>query len=470
MTVIFTFEFNIIDENMRYKVVVRTHINVQSVNIVCTHNRQHLESKSFARIPPPEWCCLEKLITDKMHLHYVSGKTTKCRCNVAKKINNELRRAKAVIDKKNSEIAEDSQGYAVEKRKRQRKEQIMNDPESFFSFTLYESCKEVAKTKKESNQKNLLLFNESISKRFPKWKNIKLREIYTQEFQDRWVVEGRKWVIEGQKDFKKMEGTSYERYTRNMKTIGNHFIKTYPEQTRGLRVPLTSYRELHHNLRKTRHTDNLNIRPLMDWELKMLEDNMIQHRRDGKNNHDKAMYGVQSLNHKNPAYEECCRAFLYACRSGLRYKDIQHLKWHNIIYDKMKAKKNENYDHTLDIVPHKTRNTTRINVKLHFSHNESRFLGKRQEPNDYVFPLLKNFKNGDCRKLWFKGIGKDKFKDGKFFKFHSARDTLAYNLYNKGCSDMVVAKALGDTTQTVQKHYASMSQEIVAECTMGVEL
>ena len=35
---------------------------------------------------------------------------------------------------------------------------------------------------------------------------------------------------------------------------------------------------------------------------------------------------------------------------------------------------------------------------------------------------------------------------------------------------MVVAKALGDTTQTVQKHYASMSQEIVAECTMGVEL
>ena len=48
----------------------------------------------------------------------------------------------------------------------------------------------------------------------------------------------------------------------------------------------------------------------------------------------------------------------------------------------------------------------------------------------------------------------------------SARDTLAYNLYNKGHNDMVVAKALGDTVQTVQKHYASMCQEIVANSTL----
>ena len=455
---------------MKYKIVVKPRKNLLSVDIVCTHNSKSLGSQNFTHLPSPEWCCIEKQIRDKMHTKYIVGRTTDCRCRVALKTNKELQRAKRIIDKENSAIAEDRQGYAVAKRKRQLKEKLMNDPDSFFSNTLYESCKIVASTKKESNQKNLLLFNESISKRFPKWKNIKLREIYTQEFQDKWVVEGRKWVIEGQKDFKMMEGTSYERYTRNMKTIGNHFIKMYPEQTKGLRVPLTTYRDLHHDLRKKRHTDNINIRPLMDWELKMLEENMIQYRRDGKNNHDKAMYGVQSLNHKNPAYEECCRAFLYACRSGLRYKDIQHLKWHNIIYDESKAKKNKNYDHTLDVIPHKTRNTTRINVKLHFTHNVSRFLGKRQEPNDYVFPLLMNFKNADCRNLWYKGIGQDKFKDGKFFKFHSARDTLAYNLYNKGCADMVVAKALGDTTQTVQKHYASMSQEIVAECTMGVEL
>ena len=44
---------------------------------------------------------LFKAITDKMHIHYVSGKTTKCRCKVANKINHELRRAKAVIEKKN---------------------------------------------------------------------------------------------------------------------------------------------------------------------------------------------------------------------------------------------------------------------------------------------------------------------------------------------------------------------------------
>ena len=46
---------------------------------------------------------------------------------------------------------------------------------------------------------------------------------------------------------------------------------------------LTTYKDLHHTLRKARHKENINIRPLMDWELKMLEDNMIQYRRDGKN-------------------------------------------------------------------------------------------------------------------------------------------------------------------------------------------
>ena len=104
---------------MRYKLVIRSHKNTQSVNIVCTHNRKHIESKSFTRIPPQEWCCIEKAIKDKMHLHYVSGKTTKCRCKVANKINQELKRAKAVIEKKNSEIAEDRQGYAVAKRLRE---------------------------------------------------------------------------------------------------------------------------------------------------------------------------------------------------------------------------------------------------------------------------------------------------------------------------------------------------------------
>ena len=74
------------------------------------------------------------------------------------------------------------------------------------------------------------------------------------------------------------------------------------------------------------------------------------------------------------------------------------------------------------------------------------------------------------RKLWYDKLGKENFYNEKYFKFHSARDTVAYNLYNKGCSDMVVAKALGDTVQTVQKHYASMCQEIVANSTTDITL
>jgi len=389
---------------------------------------------------------------------------------VGNKINKELRRAKAVIDKKNSEIAEDTQGYAVAKRIREKKEKLMNDPKSFFALTLYEATRIKSESTNGDNRKNYVAFNESIWKRFKKWKKIELKQIYSQEFQDRWVVEGRKWVLEGQKGHKKMEGSSYERYTRNMKAVGNYFIKTYPEQTRGLKVPLTTYKELHHQLRKTKHKQDINIRPMMDWELKMLEENIIQHRKDGKNNHDNVMYGVHSLNHKNPAYEECCRAFLYACRSGLRYRDIQHLKWHNIQYDKKRASERKDYDHTLYVQPLKTINTTKAIVKLHFTQNESRFLGKRGEPNDYVFPLLMDFANSHIRNMWYEKLGKENFLDHKFFKFHSARDTLAYNLYNKGLSDTVVAKALGDTVQTVQKHYASMCQEIVAESTMGVEL
>ncbi len=100
-----------------------------------------------------------------MQTKYIVGRTTDCRCRVTLKTNRELQRAKKIIDKKNSAIAEDRQEYAVAKRKRELKEKLMNDPESFFSNTLYESCKIDAQTKKESNQKNLLLFNESINKR-----------------------------------------------------------------------------------------------------------------------------------------------------------------------------------------------------------------------------------------------------------------------------------------------------------------
>ena len=35
---------------------------------------------------------------------------------------------------------------------------------------------------------------------------------------------------------------------------------------------------------------------------------------------------------------------------------------------------------------------------------------------------------------------------------------------------MVVAKALGDTVQTIQKHYASMCQEIVSNSTVDLDV
>ena len=82
----------------------------------------------------------------------------------------------------------------------------MSDPNSFFALTLYEATKVKMESASGSNKENFRLFNESISKRFPYWKKIELRVIYDQEFQDKWVEEGRKWVLEGQKGFKKMEG------------------------------------------------------------------------------------------------------------------------------------------------------------------------------------------------------------------------------------------------------------------------
>jgi len=455
---------------MRYNLVFNERKNSTGINIRCTDNQVYKSKKFFSNIPPHQDCCIEKLIDDKENIKYINGRTTKCRCRYGVKINNELKRAKAVIDKKNAEISEDRQGYGIEKRKRQRREELMKDPKSFYNYTMYEACEDVMEKKRDSNKKNFNRFNESISKRWNKWKKIKLKEIYTQEFQDKWVIQGRKWVLNGQKGFKFMEGSSYERYTRNMKTIGYHYIKFYPEKTKGITVPLTTSKELHHELRKIKHKDNINIRPMMDWELEMLEENIIQVRKDGKNNHDKVMTNKATLNHKNPAYNECCRAFLYACSCGLRYEDIINLKWHNIIYDKVQAKKIKNYDHTLEVKPSKTKNTTGIKVKLNFNNNQSRFLGNKRNMNDLVFPHLQNFNNGDMRRKWYNDLGKNKFKDEKYFKFHSARDTLVYNLYNKGCSDMVVAKALGDTVQTIQKHYASMCQEIVSNSTVDLDV
>ena len=82
---------------MRYNLTFRERRNSTSINIIATHNSKPQSSNLFEKIPPYQDCCVEKLINDKENIKYINGRTTKCRCRYAIKINHGIKRAKAII-------------------------------------------------------------------------------------------------------------------------------------------------------------------------------------------------------------------------------------------------------------------------------------------------------------------------------------------------------------------------------------
>ena len=139
------------------------------------------------------------------------------------------------------------------------------------------------------------------------------------------------------------------------------------------------------------------------------------------------------------------RMFLFACFTGLRYKDIFHLRWKNI-------KKVEEGVYQIEIIQQKTK--TKVVIPL--SDNALQWLPERymdgEENRPFVMPETSCAY--DILHQWTKAAGIK-----KHVTFHVGRHTYATLLLYYGADLYTVSKLLGHTNVKTTQIYAKVMDE-----------
>lgn len=134
------------------------------------------------------------------------------------------------------------------------------------------------------------------------------------------------------------------------------------------------------------------------------------------------------------------RAFLFSCLTGLRWSDIQKLKWSEV--------RNENGNSRIIFRQKKTKGLEYLNIN-----NQAReLLGEEKEPIERVFEGLKYsaWHNIELKKWILKaGITKD-------ITFHCGRHTFAVIQLELGTDIYTVSKLLGHTELKTTQVYAKI--------------
>lgn len=149
---------------------------------------------------------------------------------------------------------------------------------------------------------------------------------------------------------------------------------------------------------------------------------------------------VLSIDEVQKLYDTECddpeikRAFLFACLTGLRWSDIQKLKWSEVQGNLIRYRQQK----------------TKAVESLPISDQALQLLGKRKEEEEKVFSIVYNVWNNHKLKQWVLRAGIT-----KKITFHNARHTYATLMLSNGTDIFVVSKLLGHmhvkTTQVYTK-------------------
>lgn len=131
------------------------------------------------------------------------------------------------------------------------------------------------------------------------------------------------------------------------------------------------------------------------------------------------------------------RAFLFSCLTGLRWSDIEKLKWSNM------------QGNILALHQKKTKETIYVNVPS----QTLVLLGKKGEPNEKIFDGLIRYSNYMTLTLqnWIQKSGIN-----KKITFHCGRHTYAVNQLFFGTDIYTVSKLLGHTSIKTTEIYAKI--------------
>lgn len=152
----------------------------------------------------------------------------------------------------------------------------------------------------------------------------------------------------------------------------------------------------------------------------------------------KKLMSIKVVKHK-----DVYKAFMFSCFCGLRYSDIEQLKWSNI--------RKENGKFILTKKLQKTQNILYLplnNIALEYIKGEGR-------KDDFVFHLPKSRETIEKEiKRWCKNVGIN-----KHITFHCARHTFAIMILAKGGDVYTLSKLLGHKKVTTTQIYAEVINE-----------
>ncbi|MFD2790450.1 site-specific integrase [Arenibacter sp. H213] len=147
------------------------------------------------------------------------------------------------------------------------------------------------------------------------------------------------------------------------------------------------------------------------------------------------------------------RAFLFSTLSGIRWSDINKLKWSEV--------RDEGTDNSGDLIfriVFQQKKTEGVEY-LYISEQARELLGERRGPNDRVFKGLRYSAHMNLQLLrWcmFAGIN-------KHITFHSARHTNAVLLLENGADIYTVSKRLGHREIRTTEIYAKIIDKKMKE-------
>lgn len=135
------------------------------------------------------------------------------------------------------------------------------------------------------------------------------------------------------------------------------------------------------------------------------------------------------------------KMFIFCCETGLRYSDMQDLKWKHLI-------QNTGRYEALEKVQVKTGNN--VHVPLSNQAQAIIMLNGHNHTCEYVFDRIEGQTINNNLKLLAKMANID-----KHLSFHVSRHTFATNLANNGANEFEVAQLLGDKDLTIARIYVN---------------
>lgn len=154
---------------------------------------------------------------------------------------------------------------------------------------------------------------------------------------------------------------------------------------------------------------------------------------------------IQALQNTQCGNDEVKRAFLFACNTGLRFCDINALKWEHIENDVIKINQIKTKD--------KARDGGLVEITL--NENARTLLGNKGKKEDFIFKLPTSNGTNDILEYWAKRAGLE-----KHITFHCARHTFGTLLAFYGNDIHIIQRLFGHSSLKYTGRYIRTSEEL----------